>query len=370
MSQRRAEQNQPQSKTPTASEFEKLLQGSVRVKDAGLRNSIDAIRHGVLAAREDIKRRLPPSIKRFYGDDIDNYVVRMVELAIDQIRKAVASAKAGETPQLLLCTVNSIANAVREAGQDGLPIDGKLAYMVPYGNTAKYQPSYMGLVAVAKRTKQIRDAYTREVYANDQFAYGERDGQQYLDHQPVVTGERGEMVGAYAKILTEGGVVYEFMRFDELEKIRQSSKSPNSPAWKAYPDQMYRKIPLRRALKLYVDDPAFSAVVAADEYEWTANPEDFAELARRPVRQSTRGDVLQGSLEAGSWDADEEPQPPGRGKGASKESAKEPPKEKSKESEPSEAVEPARCKCGGVCEEDSTDTGEKFLACLSCGAIQ
>ena len=76
------------------------------------------------------------------------------------------------------------------------------------------------------------------------------------------------MIGAYAVArLLNGGVEWVYMPLSELDKIRDVSKSKDksdSP-WKKWPEEMYKKIPIRRLHKIIPTTPQMSLAKALDE---------------------------------------------------------------------------------------------------------
>lgn len=202
-----------------------------------------------------------------------------------QARRLVTRAMMffNENSDLLDCTASSLFTCVLEAAECGLVIDGRLAFVQPYNNTkkidgrekkvreAQFSPSYQGLVAIAKRTGAVHDCYGRCVYEGDKFEHGEMGGRSVLEHTWDLGAKRTKVIGAYAKVVlstNHNDWRYELMDFDDLERIRHCGK--NGPAWRYHTAAMYVKTVIRRALKLYCDDPAFAAAVRFDEreYDW------------------------------------------------------------------------------------------------------
>lgn len=203
-----------------------------------------------------------------------------------QARRLVTRAMLtfNENPDLLACTPRSLIACVLEAAECGLVIDNRLAYVQPYNNTkkdadgherrvreAQFSPSYQGLVFIAKRSGAVHDCYGHCVYEGDKFEHGEMGGRSILEHTWDLGAPRTKVIGAYAKVVlstNHNDWRYELMDLADLERIRHCSKQPNGPAWKYHPAAMYVKTVIRRALKLYCDDPAFAAAVRCDEREY------------------------------------------------------------------------------------------------------
>ncbi len=189
-------------------------------------------------------------------------------------------------PELSDCPPADFVRCVIEAAELGLAIDGKLAYVVRYKDAWQMQPDYKGIIAVAKRCKQIEDCYARIVCENDQFIHGQEDGKCYLKHTWALA-DRGEVIGAYAIVtIPEAGWRYELMDRAELNHVQQIAPSKKGP-WLSWPDEMRKKTVIRRCLKTYCDDPAVIRAVELADQEYEVEPEP-PPMIRETGRQSLR----------------------------------------------------------------------------------
>lgn len=194
------------------------------------------------------------------------------------------------------CTSRSIVQAVLDAAECGLPIDGKLGYAVAYANRKKiggewrtvdevqFQPSYVGLRAVAVRNRRIVDCYADVVRENDKFEHGRVDGECRLSHTFPFS-NRGDIVGAYAIVkLPSGDWRYEVMGVSEVNEIRDRSSGwqafkagkIKSTPWGTDYAEMSKKTVMRRALKLHVDDPTLERALSFDERDYVIDVEAAA----------------------------------------------------------------------------------------------
>jgi len=181
-------------------------------------------------------------------------------------------------PKLQICTPQSFVTAVITGAEVGLPIDGKLGYAIPYENKAlskrekrlvkeaKFMPSYVGLIQIAKRSGQIKNAFTDLIYSEDDFRYGRMGDKAVLEHWPALD-SRGDVRGAYAVItFPDGTWVAEVMNFDQLMAVRARSKAKDNDApWQTFPGEMMRKSVLKRGLKTYCSDPGFIQALRLDD---------------------------------------------------------------------------------------------------------
>ncbi len=191
-------------------------------------------------------------------------------------------------PELKQCTPESFIKAVLDAAECGLAIDGKLAYAVPYDNSKKdahgnwytvkeasFQPSYMGVVAVAKRIGLVKAVYGDTICQNDVYKYVRRIGDDFFEHERAPIGTpRGDVLGAYQKIILPSGLNHiEVMDIHELNAIMETSKSykadrKGKTPWKTNTAEMQKKTVIHRAFKMYQDDPGMVALMRAIESDY------------------------------------------------------------------------------------------------------
>ena len=156
-------------------------------------------------------------------------------------------------------------------------------YLVPYGSTINFMPSYIGMQKLCMKysARPIKTIYAKVVREGDEFSEEIVNGEPSITFKPKAF-NTGKIVGAFAVCLyADGGMVYEVMSLDELEQCRRSSKAKNSPAWNSYTQMMYRKTVLRRLAKsipLDMDDKLADAMNAGLEIE--TDPAKIAEQQR------------------------------------------------------------------------------------------
>lgn len=156
-------------------------------------------------------------------------------------------------------------------------------YLVPYGSTINFMPSYIGMQKLCMKysARPIKTIYAKVVREGDEFSEEIVNGEPSITFKPKAF-NTGKIVGAFAVCLyADGGMVYEVMSLEELEQCRRSSKAKNSPAWNSYTQMMYRKTVLRRLAKsipLDMDDKLADAMNAGLEIE--TDPAKIAEQQR------------------------------------------------------------------------------------------
>lgn len=231
------------------------------------------------------------------------------------MKRAMLEATTGnQAAKLRKCSGDSIITAIIKGAELGIPIDGKLGYFVPFWNKhkgcneAKFMPSYLGLLMVAKRSGQIADGFPGMVHANDHFIHGRKGDQCTLEHTWKLGQPRGEPLAAYCVVkFPDGSWTYELMEMDELAAIRTRSQAANDGPWVTDTDQMNIKTVVRRACKRYCSDPGFIKAVQLDE-------EEFDQQAHKRVTRANLNDILPGiehaeEEELPEFDDDHEPMP-------------------------------------------------------------
>lgn len=177
----------------------------------------------------------------------------------------------------------------------GLDFYNKECYLVPYGNQLNYQTDYRGAKKLAKKysIRPIKDIYAKLVHEGDVFEEKIVNGEQTFDFKPMPFND-GKIIGAFAVCLyVDGGMQYDTMSLADLENTRKSSNASNSPAWKNFTGEMYKKTVLHRLCKhieLDFENPTQQNAflygmeietdpqkIAESEIEANANAVDFGE---------------------------------------------------------------------------------------------
>jgi recombination protein RecT len=155
---------------------------------------------------------------------------------------------ATKTPALYQCSMESIAMSVLRISQWGLEI-GTTAYLVPFKGVCTPVPAWQGLVEMILRSPRVRDVRARAVYSNERFVVSQ-GLQEELIHEPIFGPARGHIVAVYAVAYLAGNRgTFEVMGKDEVDRIRASAQSKDSPAWRGHYDEMAKKTVIRRLAK-------------------------------------------------------------------------------------------------------------------------
>lgn len=204
---------------------------------------------------------------------------RMVRVALTAMLK---------TPKIAECTPASITQCLLDAGSMGLEPDGRLAYLIPYGDKCTLIPSWIGLVTLARRSGEISNIFPCEVCENDFFAWKNGNVEHEIDWRKP----RGECYAVYARVTyKDGSVDTETMSRDEIEKVRKSSKAATSGPWVQWWSEMAKKSVIKRLLKRTASSPELNNAIEMDDADYTvettkrvekALPDDFgAELGKQ-----------------------------------------------------------------------------------------
>lgn len=192
----------------------------------------EQIRTSLQALAPQLKAALPPHIN--------------VEKFIRVAQTAILT-----NPSVLNCERNSLFAACLKAAQDGLLPDGKEAALVPFGQVATYMPMVAGIMKKVRNSGELSSIMSQIVYEKDPFRYWVDENGEHLTHEPnILSIDRGQPVGAYAIARTkDGGTYIEVMTRDDVERVRDSSRSKDSGPWKLWPEEMAKKTAIRRLSK-------------------------------------------------------------------------------------------------------------------------
>lgn len=165
-------------------------------------------------------------------------------------RIAVTAIKAD--PNLANLDRASLFKAIMQSAQDGLVLDGKEAAVIPFKGKAQYLPMVAGLI---KKMRQHTDfanlshgiIYSAEVESGA-FEYVKGDD-EYLNHKPMIFGDRGEPLGAYAIVTTKDGQKFRaVLTKQDIEK--RLAVGNNSPAKQQWKEEFWIKTAIKAVYKI------------------------------------------------------------------------------------------------------------------------
>lgn len=192
-----------------------------------------------------------PAVAVKLGYDETELTKRAVEF-YNFCRVKDLSAKTGN--KLMDCTPESTQKAFLQVAAWNIPLDSRdFCYFYNNNGNMTAEPSYKGLLYVASQNGLEVDAGL--VFDGDSFEMTESAaGDSFVLKRGNPFG-RKKIVGFYAfvKCARYSPKIYTFS-FEELEAAKQASVrkmfGKESPAWKYFPNDMYLKVGLKKALKI------------------------------------------------------------------------------------------------------------------------
>jgi recombination protein RecT len=191
---------------------------------------------------------------------------------VDRIIR-IAMMEAAKNERLVQCSPTSVYLALAKACELDLIGGGALhrASLVPMWNKrakcfdAELWIEYTGLMDLVKRSGEVAHFKAEIVYENDEFEHSfDLEQGEILKHKKCYQ-DPGEMLLAYAVCFYKDGQrQVEVMRKDQINKIRQSSRSPDSGPWSQHTEEMWRKTVIRRICKYLPLTPRTQEVLAHD----------------------------------------------------------------------------------------------------------
>jgi len=204
-------------------------------------------------------------------------------ISVDKFTRVVQTAL-NNSPVLLQADRHSLFSACMNSAQDGLMPDGKTAAFVTFKSKdgtqkVQYMPMIAGLLKLVRNSGELLSITSQLVYEADMFKYYVDEEGEHLKHEPnILAANRGNMIGAYALAKTkDGGVYIEVMSMEQLNQVRNSSRSKDFGPWSTFPTEMYRKTVLRRLIKRL---PLSTDVDFQDESDY-----DFNESAQEVTQE-------------------------------------------------------------------------------------
>lgn len=188
-----------------------------------------------------------------FSDDADpeKHIVRLI---------AQAGLAFMQNTKLNDCTELSVFDSMMHVAETGLSLSKQSgeAYLVPFRDNkngvtnCQFMPGYRGLIKLSVQTGGVTSVDAVCVFKGEDFEYYEDEGGARIRHKPDLDGQRldADILYVYCRIQTStGGRIVTVMNRKQVERIRNNSKSPNSPAWKQHWGEMARKTCIKRGLK-------------------------------------------------------------------------------------------------------------------------
>ena len=216
-----------------------------------------------------VQRHIPRGIAVTLGNDMPRIAELLPsDVSVDQF-KAALFLQLSTTPKIHEASPESVASAVIKMALHGF-LPGRDAALVVFYNkkagrhTAEMIAEYRGLIRELDRTGRIAKSYAQVVRDNDHFEIDY--GTDTLSHKPCLKGPRGNVYGAYAIItMRDGTKHFHYMALEDLQKVRAAALGRDQEAWTTWPEEMYRKTPLKTLCKYLQLTPKLEELLATED---------------------------------------------------------------------------------------------------------
>jgi recombination protein RecT len=182
-------------------------------------------------------------------------------------------------PKLEGCTHASVHQAFLACARYGLEPDGRQAAVIPYGDTATFQPMYEGYIELMYRHPRVDSVHFNWVREKDAWDY-EPTAPSPKDffHKPRVDlteEERGPVILAYAFAWIDGRRSQVIIlnrsqaeairdKYSKAYKRAENNRKKDSP-WHTDFDAMWAKSAVRRLVKVVPTSHELAELVQADD---------------------------------------------------------------------------------------------------------
>ncbi len=175
----------------------------------------------------------------------------------------------------------SFIDAVCQGARLGVPADGRRANLIPYRDRKSgvayisYQAQYTGLMDAIKRADpSISSIMSAVIYEFDEFEYVEGSERRLIHKRGPLGKKRGKMIGAYAMAhLKDCGWFAHVM--DAAAVLRRKACAKSSKFWDNWPEEMWRKTPVKELAKWFHESPELAELLKMDDADY--NPAQIVE---------------------------------------------------------------------------------------------
>lgn len=174
----------------------------------------------------------------------------LVDITPEQFIRAVITS-ATINPDIQACTWQSVWIACMQACRDGLLPDGVEGAIVPFKSKATWIPMYQGLLRRFRRSGKFKSVVANVVREGERWMEWYDETGPHFRHEPGDDFSR-PIVRIYASATTtDGGFFLTSLPIAEANKIRNMSRaSRDDSPWKQWPEEMYKKVAIRRLSKV------------------------------------------------------------------------------------------------------------------------
>jgi recombination protein RecT len=197
--------------------------------------------------------------------------------ALDRLMRLALSA-VNRNPDLLKCTVNSLAVATMDCLALGLEPNTamKQAYLIPFKNNktmtteAQLIIGYQGLIDLHYRSERVLTMYARVFYEKDTFVY-KYGTSEFLDHTESRERDRGAALGAYAYAKMQNGAYRFLVMYEDEINCNHRNRSaayvndPKNGPWITDTAAMWQKTVIRELSKWIPKSPDIQKAFEAED---------------------------------------------------------------------------------------------------------
>lgn len=264
---------------------------------------LDEVRHTLTKMEPQFKAALPPHVP----------AERFVRVAMTAVQK---------NPDLLNADRQSLYGACMMSAQDGLIPDGREAALVLFSGKVQYMPMVAGILKKVRNSGELATITPQVVHKNDKFRFWVDSEGEHIEHEPLLFGDRGEVLGVYALAKTNSGNIYvEVMTVAQVERVRSVSRAKNAGPWKDWWDEMAKKTAIRRLSKRLPMSTDLDDLLRRDDDMYELNPQaekeqssdiTDGEAPAKPKRSSRMSKIVESQPEVieGEFTAHDEPAAP------------------------------------------------------------
>ena len=187
--------------------------------------------------------KMEPEFAKALGNTVPS--ARFTRIAVTAIKS---------NPDLATLNRASLFKAIMQSAQDGLVLDGKEAAVIPFKGNAQYIPMVAGLVKKMRQHTDFANLSHGIIYKGEvesgAFEYVKGD-EERLRHSPMLWGDRGEPVGAYAIVTTKEGQKFRaVLTKADIEKRKNVGRAGGNGPWGQWAEEMWIKTAIKAVYKI------------------------------------------------------------------------------------------------------------------------
>ncbi len=213
-----------------------------------------------------------------------------------------------QQPELLAADRRSLLIACTKCASDGLVPDGREAAFVIFNKKIKqdgrdlwikvvqYLPMVGGVLKRIHNSGEVASVQAHVIRENDEFVI-RRGLNETVVHTPKFPGNRGKIIGAYAIAKFKDGrdPIFEAMDLDDINRVREVSRSKNDGPWVTWFDRMACKAVLHRLSRYLPMDSEVARVFNRDDEASTIENVPLPEHGQQQA-PSARLDAIEAGL--------------------------------------------------------------------------